>query len=119
MWWLIVNTEADVYVAASEFGAESVVPHMSNQARSELVLRVDRFFRTSGLAVERRIYGVGRAPVDRVNSRLELLGLDCLKLRGLRNVLVHVLLCIIVVLLISVAALRLDRPWKARSLTSF
>jgi len=102
-----------------ECGAEPVVPYMSNQARGEPVLRVDRFFRTSGPCVERRFYGVGRASVERVNSRLGLVGLDCLKLRGLRSVMVHVLLCIIVMLLVAVAALRLDRPWKARSLASF
>jgi hypothetical protein len=56
-------------------GAEPVVPYMSNQARGEPVLRVDRFFRTSGSAVERRIYGLGRASIERVNFRLELVGL--------------------------------------------
>jgi len=102
-----------------EHGAEPVVPYMSNQARGEPVLRVDRFFRTSGLAVERRIYGVGRASVERVNSRLELVGLGCLKLRGLRNALVHMFLCMVTLLLVAVAALRLGRPWKARSVSSF
>ena len=42
--------------------------------------RVDRFFRTSGSANERRVYEVGRASVERVNSRLEFVGLECLKL---------------------------------------
>ena len=102
-----------------EFGAKPVVPYMSNQARGEPVLRVDRFFRTSGSAGERRIYGLVRASVERVNSRLEFVGLGCLKLRGLRRVMVHVLLCIIVMLLVAVAALRLGRPWKAWSLVSF
>jgi len=32
---------------------------------------------------------------------------------------VHVLLCIVVMLLVAVAVLRLDKPWKARSLASF
>ena len=100
-------------------GAMPVVPYMSNQGRGEPVLRVDRFFRTSGSAVERRVYGVGRASVERVNSRLELVGLECLKLRGLRSVRVHVLLCIIVMLVVAVAAIRLGRPWKVRSLASF
>ena len=54
-----------------------------------------------------------------MNSRLDLVGLGCLKLRGLRNTMVHVLLCIITMLLVAVAALRLGRPWKARSLVSF
>jgi len=83
------------------------------------VLRVDRFFRASGPCEERRIYGLGRASVERVNSRLELVGLGCLKLRGLRNALVHVFLCMVTLLLVAVAALRLGRPWKARSFSSF
>jgi transposase len=102
-----------------EHGALPVVPYMSNQARGMSVLRVDRFFRVSGAEEEKKVYGVGRACVERVNARLELVGLDCLKLRGLRRVMVHVLLCILVVLLVAVAALRLGRPWKARSLASF
>ena len=102
-----------------EFGAVSVIPYPSNHRRGESVLRVDRFFRTSGSAVERRVYEVGRASVERVNSRLEFVGLECLKLRGLRNVMVHVLFCIIVMLLVAVAAVRLGRPWKFRSLASF
>ncbi len=102
-----------------EFGAEPVIPYPSNHRRGESVLRVDRFFRTSGSAVEKRVYEVGRASVERVNSRLEFVGLECLKFRGLRNVLVHVLLCIVVMLLVAVAAVRLCRPWKVRSLASF
>ncbi len=102
-----------------EHGAEPVIPYPSNHRRGEEVLRVDRLFRTSGSASERRIYGVGRASVERVNSRLEFVGLECLKLRGLRNVLVHVLLCIIVMLVVAVAAVWLGRAWKVRSLASF
>jgi len=101
------------------YGAEPVIPYPSNHRRGEEVLRVDRFFRTSGSAVERRVYEVGRASVERVNSRLEFVGLECLKLRGLQNVMVHVLLCIIVMLLVAVAAVRLGRSWKVRSLASF
>jgi hypothetical protein len=96
-----------------------VIPYMSNQRGGGEVLRVDRFFSVSGPAEERRIYGLGRASVDRVNSRLELVGLGDLKLRGLRNVMVHVVLCIVAMLLVAVAALRLGRPWKARSVSSF
>jgi len=63
--------------------------------------------------------GLGRASVERVNSRLELVGLGDLKLRGLRNVMGHVVLCIVAMLLVAVAALGLGRPWKARSVSSF
>jgi hypothetical protein len=92
---------------------------MSNQRGGEEVLRVDRFFRVSGPAEERRVYGLGRASVERVNSRLDLVGLGGLKLRGLRNVVFHVVLCMIALLLVAVAALRLGGPWKARSVSSF
>jgi len=102
-----------------ELRAEPVIPYMSNQRRGEPVLRVDRFFRVIGPGEERRIYGLGRASVERVNSRLDLVGLWCLKIRGLRNVMVHVVLCVISMLLVAVAALRLGRPWKARSVSSF
>ena len=68
---------------------------------------------------EKRIYGLGRASVERVNSRLDLVGLGSLKLRGLRNVMVHVLLCLIVILVVAVATIRLGRSWKTRSLSSF
>lgn len=56
------------------YGAEPVISYPSNHRRGESVLRVDRFFRTSGLASERRVYEVGRASVERVNSRLEFVG---------------------------------------------
>ena len=101
-------------------GAESVIPYPSNQARGEPVLRVDRFFRTSDSANERKLYGLGRSSVERVNSRLE--GQVCLdrhRVRGLRNVAVHVALCIIALLLVAVAALRLGVPWRARSIATF
>ena len=65
------------------------------------------------------MYGLDRACVKRVNSRLELIGLDCLKVRGLKNVLIHILLCVIMFLLMAVAAHRLGKPHKARSVYSF
>jgi hypothetical protein len=66
-----------------EHGWEPIVPFMSNQAKGEPVLRVDRYLRTSGGSEEeRRLYGLGRASVERVNSRLELVVLDCLRLRS-------------------------------------
>ena len=107
-----------VVVADSQYSSRRVRDCVVGYG-AESVLRVDRFFRTSGSAVERRVYGVGRASVERVNSRLMFVGLECLKLRGLRNVMVHVLLCVIVILLVAVAAVWLGRPWKVRSLASF
>ena len=102
-----------------ELGAQPVIPYMSSHRRGEDVLRVDRFFRVSGPVEGRRIYGLGRASVERVNSRLGLVGVCDFRLRGLRSFLVHVLLCVVSMLLVAVAALRLGRPWKARSLYSF
>ena len=55
--------------------------------------------------------------IERVNSRLkEQLGLNKHRVRRLRNITVHVLLCIISMLLVAVAALRMNRPEKARSI---
>ena len=55
-----------------------------------------------------------------MNSRLE--GQVCLdrhRVRGLRNVTIHVALCIIAMLLVAVAALRLGVPKKARLIATF
>jgi hypothetical protein len=93
-----------------EYGARPIIPYTSNQRGGKEVLRVDRCFRVSGPEEERRIYEVGRAAVERVNSRLGLVGLECLRLWRLRNAVVHVLLCVVTVLLVAVAALRLCRP---------
>jgi len=112
-------SSSNVRECVAGLGAMAVVPYMSNQARGGSVLRVNRYFRTSGPVEERRLYGLGRACVERVNARLEFLGLDCLRLRGLRKARIHVLLCIIVLLLVAVASMRLGRPWKARSVASF
>jgi len=91
---------------------------MSRHRCGEPVLRVDRCFRLGGAEEERRIYGLG-ASLERVNSRLDLVGLGCLKIRGLRNVMVHVVLCVVSVLLVAVAAVRLGRAWWARLVSSF
>jgi hypothetical protein len=99
-------SSGNVRECVREYKARPVIPYMSNQAVGEPVLRVDRYFRTSGPEDERLLYGVGRACVERVNSRLEAVGLVCLKFRGLRRVRVHVLLCVVVVLLVAVAAYR-------------
>ncbi len=101
-------------------GVVAVIPYPSNQRKGEDVLRVDRYFRVYGSEEERRLYGLGRSSIERVNSRLE--GQVCLdrhRVRGLRNVTIHVALCIIAMLLVAVAALRLGVPEKARSIATF
>jgi len=104
----------------ADCGVVAVIPYPSNQRKEEDVLRVDKLFRVYGSEEERRLYGLGRSSIERVNSRLEGQGcLDRHRVRGLRNVTIHVALCIIAMLLVAVAALRLGVPEKARSIATF
>jgi len=102
----------------SAFGARAVIPYPANQHRGEKrLLRVDRYFRTHGPAVDRRAYRQ-RAAVERMNSRLkEQLSLNRHRVRGLRNVTIHALLCIIAMLLTALAALKFQRLEKSRSIS--
>jgi transposase len=78
---------------------------------------VDKYFRTHGPAHERKVYR-RRAAVERMNSRLkEQLNLNRHRVRGLKNITIHALLCIIAMLLTALAALTLRRVEKARSIT--
>ena len=101
----------------SSHGVRVVIPYPANQRRGEKkLLRVDRYFRTHGPAVDRRIYRK-RAAVERLNSRLkEQLSLNRHRVRGLRNVTIHALLCLIAMLLTALAALKLQRLDKSRSI---
>jgi IS5 family transposase len=103
---------------ASGHGVRAVIPYPANQRRNEKgLLRVDRYFRTHGPACERRIYRQ-RAAVERMNSRLkEHLGLNRHRVKGLKNITTHALLCIIAMLLTALAALAMKRPEKAISIT--
>ena len=102
---------------AADCRVETVIPYPVNQHPREKGLQcVDKHFRTYGPAGERRIYK-RRASVERTNSRLkDQLNLINHKVRRLRNILIHVSLCIITMLLVAVAALRLNKPEKARSI---
>lgn len=102
---------------AADCEVKAVIPYPTNQrSKQKGLLRVDKHFRTHGPACERRIYKQ-RASIERTNSRLkEQLSLNKHKVRGLRNIVIHVLLCIITMLLVAVAALRLNKPEKARSI---
>ena len=102
---------------AADCGVEAVIPYPANQRpREKGLLRVDKLFRTHGSARERRIYR-RRASIERMISRLkQQLGLNRHRVRGLKSTAVHVLLCIISMLIVAVAALRLNRPEKARSI---
>ena len=65
-----------------ELGAEPIIPYMSYQRRGEEVLRVDRFFRVSEPEEERRIYGLGRASVERFTPGWSWLVWVALSLEG-------------------------------------
>jgi IS5 family transposase len=105
---------------AAVCGVEAVIPYPRNQRRGEDVLRVDKRFRAHGPEHEVRVYGRARSSIERVNSRLEdLVCLNGHRLRGLRNVTVHTALCVITMLLVAVAALRLGVPERARCIASF
>ena len=92
-----------------------MISYPANQRPGEKeLLRVDKHFRTHGPTRERRIYRQ-RASNERMNSRLkEHLALNRYRVRGIRNITVYILMCIITMLLVAVAALRLNRPEKAR-----
>lgn len=102
----------------SAYGVRAVIPYPSNQSRREdVVLRVDKYFRTHGTDEEKQVYTL-RGAVERVNSRQkEHLCLERHRARGLKRIATHALLCLIAMLLNAVVALRLNRPEKARCIT--
>jgi len=51
----------------ADCGVMAVIPYPSNQRKGEDVLRVDKFFRVHGSEEERRLYGLGRSSIKRVN----------------------------------------------------
>jgi transposase len=78
---------------------------------------VDRYFRTHGPTEDKRVYRL-RSSVERVISRLkEQLCLEKHRVRGLRRITIHVLVCMVAMLLNALVALRLNRVEKARSMT--
>jgi transposase len=97
---------------------KTVIPYPANQSKEKkTLLRVDRYFRTHGTACERQTY-TRRGAVERANSRLkEQLYLEKHRARGLERITIHALLCMIAMLLNALAALRLNRPEKARCIT--
>ena len=104
----------------AECGVETVIPYPANKRRGENVLRVDKHFRAHGQEHEKRIYGRVRSSIERVNSRLEdLVDLGRHRVRGLRNITMHVALCVIAMLLMAVVALRLNMPEKDLCIASF
>lgn len=103
---------------ASSLGIRVVIPFPTNQQRAQKgLLRVDRYFRTHGPTIEKRLYRL-RSSVERVNSRLkEQLCLENHRVRSIERITVHVLICMIAMMLNAVAAFRLNRVEKVRSIT--
>jgi len=105
--------------AVKRLDAKPVIPYPRNQVKGKRVLRVDRKFRTHGPITLRRLYRK-RPAVERVASRLKTyFGLRQLRTRGLRNVLSHVLLCLIALLANALSAIKQGLPHKIRSSIHF
>ena len=102
----------------SAYGVKAAIPYPANQSgNGYYVLRVDKYFRTHGPAEERQIYK-HRSATERVNSRQkEQLCLERHRARSLKRITVHALLCMVAMLFNALAALKLNRPEKARSIT--
>jgi hypothetical protein len=99
--------------------AKPVIPYPRNQAKGKKVLRIDRKFRSHGPASLKRIYRK-RSAIERVVSRLKTyFGLRQLRTRGLRNVLSHVLLCLIALLANALSAIKQGLPHRIRSSIHF
>jgi transposase len=103
---------------ASSQDVRVVIPFPANQLREQRgLLRVDRYFRTHGPTCEKQLYKL-RSSIERVNSRLkEQLCLEKHRVRGLERFTIYALICMIAMLLNAVAAFRLNRLEKARSIT--
>ncbi|MEM3640573.1 MAG: hypothetical protein QXH37_01430, partial [Candidatus Bathyarchaeia archaeon] len=66
----------------------------------------------------KRLYAF-KASAERTISRLKLqLSLENHKVRGLRNILTHALLCILAMLLTALTATKHGKPEKIRAITS-
>ena len=96
-----------------------VIPYMSNQRRGGDVLRVDRLFRVHGPAGDVAEYRK-RPAVEALFAFVKnQYGLTVVKVRGLVNVSVYVLLSVLCLVLNREAAENLGRPDKALSPTFF
>jgi len=103
----------------SSCGVKPIIPYPSNQKPAEAeFLRVDKRFRTHGAESLKRLYAC-KASAERAISRLKQhLSLENHKVKGLRNILIHTLLCIIAMLLIALTAIKLGRMEQIRAITA-
>jgi len=100
---------------ARSLGVMPVIPYPRNQMRGKQVLRIDRRFRSHGPSRLRRLYRK-RSAVERVVSRLKTHYELCqLRTRGLRNVLSHVLLCLLALLATALSAIKHGHTDKMQS----
>jgi IS5 family transposase len=102
----------------ADHGIKPVIPYPSNQKPAEAeFLRVDKQFRTHGPEWMKRLYR-HKASAERAISRLkEHLSLENHKVKGLRNILTHALLCIIAMLLLALTAIKMGRLEQIRAIT--
>ena len=104
-------------VEAKRYGVEAVIPYPRNQMKGKRVLRVDKQFRSHGPWRLKRLYR-SRSSVERTVSRLKTyFGLCRLRTRGLRNVLSHVVLCLIAMLMTALSLTKNGFADKMRSPT--
>lgn len=125
------NGEMEVLVADSQYssrklrqtiashGIEPMIPYPANQNPKEPeYLRIDKRFRAHGPERLKSLYR-HKASAERAISRLKQhLSLENHKLKGLRNIAIHVLLRIIAMLLTALTAIRLGKPEQIRAITS-
>ena len=125
--WKITEHRTKTLVADSQFssrklreqlsthGVKVVIPYPANQSKGEAkLLRVDKYFRTHGPVVEKRIYAQ-RGAIERVNSRLkEQLCLERHRARGLERITIHALLCMIAMLLKCTSSVKVEQAGKSQ-----
>ena len=101
---------------ARSIRVEPIIPY-TNRQRPGLrgVLRIDKHLKPHGPTRLKRIYRK-RSSIERVFSRLEELSFDKPRVRGIRNVTMHVQLCIITMLLNALVTHNAGKPSKIRSL---
>jgi len=97
------------------YGVKPIIPYPSNQKPVEAeFLRVDKRFQAHG---PERLYAF-KASAERAISRLKQhLSLENHKVKGLRNILTHALLCIIAMLLVALTAIKHGKPEQIRTIT--
>jgi transposase len=124
------NGQTKVLVADSQYsskklrrhiyshGMKPVIPYPSNQKPAEAeFIHVDKRFKIHGPERLKTLYA-HKASAERAISRLKQhLSLENHKVRGLRNILIHALLCIIAMLFVALTAIKHGKPEQIRAIT--